>query len=123
MLIERDYPLPLYLGFRENITDEDLFDFCATNKHLRIERNENKELIAMAPAGRETGNQHSELNFAIQLWNKQTNTGKTFDSSTGFSLPDGSMRSPDVSWITNENGPPLPQNKNSAFFRLHPIFW
>jgi Uma2 family endonuclease len=33
------------------------------------------------------------------IWNRQTKLGKVFDSSGGFTLPSGAVRSPDVTWI------------------------
>lgn len=120
--IEKTYPFPLYLTVKENMTHEEFFDFCAANKHLRIERDEDKQIIIMAPTGGETGNTHSEINFAVQLWNKQTHSGKTFDSSTGFILPDGSMRSPDVAWITQEKWDRLSREARKRFLPFAPDF-
>ncbi len=33
------------------MTDDELFAFCAANKELRIERDENGQLIIISPAG------------------------------------------------------------------------
>ena len=122
MLIEKDYPLPLYLTPKDAMSDEELFEFCAKNKHLRIERDENNQIIVMAPTGGETGNQHSEINFAIQYWNKQKKLGKVFDSATGFLLPDGSMRSPDAAWVTNEKWNRLSAKERKHFLPFAPDF-
>jgi len=54
----------------------------------------------MPPAFSDTGNRN--FNIAVQLGNWadiQEGTGICFDSSTGFTLPNGATRSPDASWI------------------------
>lgn len=121
-IIEREVPLPLYLFPKEVMTDEELFAFCAANKHLRIERDQNKQIIIMAPVGGETSSQHSEIVFAIMYWNKQRQLGKSFDSSGGFQLPDGSMRSPDAAWITNGKWDSLTKQEQKRFLPFAPDF-
>lgn len=120
--IEKDYPLPLYLKYKKNMTDEELFEFCADNKHLRIERDENDQLIIMAPTGGETGRIHIEIVFALEQWNKQKKLGKTFDSATGFQLRDKSMRSPDAAWITNEKWNSITAEQRERFLPFAPDF-
>ncbi len=38
----------------------------------------------MAPTGGETGSYNSEINADFVIWNRQTQLGKVFDSSTCF---------------------------------------
>jgi len=38
----------------------------------------------------------------VHEWARREGTGRIFDSSTGFKLPNGATRSPDVSWVVNE---------------------
>lgn len=120
--IEKDYPFPLHLTLKENMTDEELFLFCEANKHLRLERDENKQIVIMPPTGGETGSQHAEITYAVTHWNKQTKRGKTFDSSTGFLLPDGSMRSPDVSWVSLQKWSALSEKERKRFLPFAPDF-
>src|SRR4051794_22006081 len=101
-LLEEKYKLPIYLPDKEEMTKEEFFAFCAANSHLRIERDENNEILIMPPVFGETGRKHIKIAFELELWNRQTKSGETFDSSTGFELPDGSMRSPDASWMKKE---------------------
>ena len=54
----------------------------------------------MPPAGSETG--HAERRAdgsALDTGPRPTGTGVAFDSSAGFTLPNGAIRSPDASWI------------------------
>lgn len=121
-IIERGVPLPLYLFPKEDMTDEELFAFCAANKHLRIERDQNKQIIIMAPVGGETSNQHIEILFATVSWNKKSQLGKSFGCSVGFLLPDGSMRSPDAAWIAMEKWNGLSAQERKRFLPFAPDF-
>lgn len=120
--IERDYPLPLYLSYKEDMNDEELFAFCAANEHLRIERDEHKKLIIMAPSGGETGRRHAKIVFALQYWNRQNKLGEVFDSATGFKLHDKSMRSPDAAWLSNEKWNSLTDKEKEGFVPFAPDF-
>jgi Uma2 family endonuclease len=90
---------PVRLRFERPMTDEELMRFCAANEMVRVERDANGELILMSPSGSETGRTNSELIYQLVAWARETNSGATFDSNAGFTLPDGSMRSPDAAWI------------------------
>ena len=72
---------------------------CWANPELQWERTSQGELVIISPTGGETGRQNSQLNFQVQLWNQQYQLGEVFDSSTGFILPNGATRSPDVAWV------------------------
>jgi Uma2 family endonuclease len=121
-VFEEKYKLPIYLPDKEEMTREEFFKFCAANSHLRIERDENNEILIMPPVGGETGNKHIQLAFELESWNRKTKSGRTFDSSTGFELPDGSMRSPDVSWIKNAKWDILTTKERKRFLPFAPDF-
>ncbi|MDH3599629.1 MAG: Uma2 family endonuclease, partial [Candidatus Tectomicrobia bacterium] len=70
------------------------------NPDLRLERTSAGALLAMAPTGSEGGSYNAELNADFVIWNRQTRLGKVFGSSTGFTLPNGAIRAPDVAWVT-----------------------
>ncbi len=74
---------------------------CIDNPDLRLELNRNSELIVMAPTGGESGKRNFDLIVQVGVWNRQTNLGEAFDSSTGydFTAVGGGKLSPDVSWI------------------------
>lgn len=122
MLI-KDYPMPfLHVNLGDEMSDDEFFAFCMANKHLRIERDEKNQIIVIPPLGTESGSHNSEVNYAVQYWNKQTKMGKVFDSSSGFSLPDGSMRSPDIAWTSIEKWNAIPKEKWKKFAPLVPDF-
>lgn len=104
------------------LSDDQLFELCSSNSELVIERNSVGELTIMSPAGGLTGNRNSILLNAVYNWNEQHKTGYVFDSSTGFILPDGSMLSPDVSWIANKRWKGLTKEQQERFPPLCPDF-
>ncbi len=84
------------------LTDEQFFQLCQNNRDLRLERTAEGELIIMPPTGWKSGNQNSKLTARLELWADADGTGMTFDSSTGFKLPNGANRSPDAAWVEQE---------------------
>ncbi|HEX8429034.1 Uma2 family endonuclease [Hymenobacter sp.] len=81
------------------LTDDEFFLLCQHNPTLRLERNADHEIIFMPPAGAESSRKSGEVHFQLMLWNRQHQLGYVFESSAGFTLPDGSVRSPDASWV------------------------
>ena len=104
------------------LTREQFYELCAANPELKLERNANGELVIMSPTGGETGTWNSDITIDLGIWNRQTATGKTFDSSTGFSLPRGSDRSPDAAWIPIEKWNALSPEQRKKFLPLCPDF-
>ncbi|MFN5137270.1 MAG: Uma2 family endonuclease [Pseudanabaena sp.] len=104
------------------LTREQFYELCAANPELKLERNANGELVIMSPTGGETGTWNSDITIDLGIWNRQTATGKTFDSSTGFSLPRGSDRSPDAAWIPIEKWNALTTAQRKKFLPLCPDF-
>jgi Uma2 family endonuclease len=74
---------------------------CQLNPDLRLELTSTGELIIMAPAGLESSRKNLSLSVQVYLWNEKFKLGVTFDSSGGFTLPSGAVRSPDVTWISH----------------------
>ncbi|MFN9206138.1 MAG: Uma2 family endonuclease [Pseudanabaena sp.] len=104
------------------LTREQFYELCAANPELKLERNANGELVIMSPTGGETGTWNSDITIDLGIWNRQTATGKIFDSSTGFSLPRGSDRSPDAAWIPIEKWNALTAAQRKKFLPLCPDF-
>ena len=76
----------------------------------------------MPPTGANTGEGNSEINFQLKLWSKKDKRGKTYDSSTGFKLPNGATVSPDASWILNERLEKFTVEQREKFLHLCPDF-
>ena len=104
------------------LTDEQFYRLCQSNPDLRLERNAKGELIVNPPTGGDTGTFNAGLIGEFYIWNKQTQLGFLFDSSTGFKLPNGATRSPDVSWIESERWKQLTPQQQAGFPPIVPDF-
>jgi Uma2 family endonuclease len=114
------FPIPL--NGLEQMSEKEFFDFCQRNADLRIERDANKQITIMSPAGANSGRFSSEVNGQLYMWNVQQGKGYTFDSSTGFTLPDGSVKSPDAAWVAGERWEGLSEAEQNKFAPLAPDF-
>jgi Uma2 family endonuclease len=94
--------LTLNLDSIAHLTHEQFRELCRENRDIRLELTAKGELIVMPPTGWESGRRNSNLNLDLGLWNRQTGMGVVFDSSTGFILPSGAIRSPDAAWVASE---------------------
>jgi len=106
----------------EEMTSEEFFNFCQENEGQHLERDENGNILFMPPTGSNTGITNSELNGDLIIWNRKQKSGKVFDSSTGFKLPDQSERSPDASWISNKKWNALTEAQKKVFAPVCPEF-
>ena len=104
------------------LNDEEFFRFCQDNPELKFERTKNGDIIFMALTGGETGRLNTSLNFEIELWNRQARFGVVFDSSTGFRLPDSSIKSPDVAVVAAHCWESLAPEQRKKFVPICPDF-
>jgi Uma2 family endonuclease len=115
---------PLTVNFPSlvQMTNEQFYEFCQANGDLRIERTANGEVIIMPPAFSDTGNRNFNIAAQLGYWTEQDGTGIGFDSSAGFTLPNGAMRSPDASWIELERWNILTDAQKASFAPICPSF-
>ena len=104
------------------MTDEQFYQLCRRNPDLRFERNPQGDLIIMPPTGGGTGNRNFELSVEFGVWNRRTRLGYLFDSSTGFKLPGGGNRSPDLAWIAAARWEALTPEQQEKFPPIAPDF-
>ncbi|NET04680.1 MAG: Uma2 family endonuclease [Symploca sp. SIO2B6] len=114
-------PLALNLDTVE-LTDEQFYQLCQNNRQLQFERTAKGELIIMPPVGGESGNREADLIIDLGIWNRQTQLGYTFSSSTVFKLPNGANRSPDAAWIQKERWEALTPEQKRKFPPIAPDF-
>jgi len=105
-----------------DLTDEELFEFCQANRDLRIERSAKGDIIVMSPAGGYSGYRGMEVTAQLRNWAVGNRTGVVFDSSTGFRLPNGAMRSPDAAWVERSRLDKLTRREKEQFIPLCPDF-
>ena len=84
----------------QRMTEDEFFAFCQANRQLKFERRADGIITYMSLTGGDTGRRNSELVADLTIWNRQTRLGRVFDSSTGFRLPSGAVRSPDAAWVS-----------------------
>jgi Uma2 family endonuclease len=121
-LVTPEYELDLVFPPLENMTDEEFFHFCNQNKHLKIERTASGQIIFMPPEGIATAQTNFNIGLELGFWNKQTKAGYAFGTSAGFTMPDGSVLSPDLAWISKSRYDALDEGEKSKFARIVPEF-
>ena len=115
-------PLPVRLTPPAPMTDDELLEFSALNKALRIEQEPNGDLVIMTPTGGRTGKMNFQISRLLGDWAEADGRGYGFDSSTGFRLPDRSVRSPDACWIAKERWDALSDVQQDKYSPLCPEF-
>ena len=123
-LTDLDYPIPpeLIALTHQSVTPEQFERLCGEYRELRLELTSTGELIVMPPTGSETGRSNADLTYQLMAWTKKDATGVCFDSSAGFTLPNGAIRSPDGSWIRRERWNSLTEKQKKTFAPICPDF-
>jgi Uma2 family endonuclease len=80
------------------------------------------ELILMPPTGSKTGLRNARVTQRLSAWAEADGSGFCFDSSTGFTLPNGARRSPDVAWVRRDRWEALTEEEQEGFAPLCPDF-
>ncbi|MBE9228552.1 Uma2 family endonuclease [Phormidium sp. LEGE 05292] len=115
-------PLVLQMSPAIEMTDEQFFNFCQQNRNYHIERTANGEITIIPPTGSETGNRNFDLIVQLGIWTRQNGTGIGFDSSAGFTLPNGAIKSSDAAWIKLEKWQSLTSEQQQKFAPICPDF-
>jgi Uma2 family endonuclease len=121
--VQEGLPLTLHLGpVLQRMSRHEFFEFCQLNKDWRFERTSHGDLIIMPPTGGETGRRNFILTGLFNVWVERDGTGLGFDSSTGFSLPNGAKRSPDLAWVKRSRWEGFTDEEREEFPPLCPDF-
>ncbi len=115
-------PLVLHTRPLFTMSDELFFDFCQANREWRIERDAQGEILLMPPTGGATSHGNALLTTALMTWALGDGTGVAFDSSGGFDLPNGAMRSPDAAWVKRARLVELSPTQKKRFLPVCPDF-
>lgn len=115
-------PIVIKLPPSSRLSDKQFWELCGANPETNFERNPKGDLIIMSPTGGDTGNRNASLTARFVLWNDQAKLGFVFDSNTGFKLPNGANRSPDVSWIARDRWLALTSEQRRKFPPIAPDF-
>ncbi len=96
-------------------------EVCAANPEAVLELDADGQLIEMTPTGGDTSARNQTLGALLWLAVRQSGLPlKVFDSSGGFLLPDGSVRSPDASLVRLERWQALSEAERRGFPPLCP---
>ena len=117
-------PEPFVIKFKPlTYMDDDMIaEFSALNDDLRIERTAKGEIILMPPTHGDTGHRNADITTDFAIWAREDDRGRYYDSSTGFTLPNGALRSPDTSWVLKSRFDALTQEERSGYISICPDF-
>jgi Uma2 family endonuclease len=113
---------PFRIRFAQPISSDELERFCVENDPLRIERDSNGELIVMSPTHSEGGGVESEVLLELGNWARKDGRGRFFGSTTGFTLPDSSVRAADAAWVSWRRWDALSPKERKSYAPLCPEF-
>ena len=126
MLKVKPSPIELAIQLTTAVTntmsDAEFDEFCRTNPDLNIERNAQGEAVVMAPAGANSGRRNAVISLELGLWARKDGRGLVFDSSSGFTLPNGAIRSPDAAWLLRHKWDALTEAQQERFAPVCPDF-
>ena len=103
-----------------SLTPDQFAAVCAANPEAVLELDADGTLIEMTPTGGSTSTRNTRLLMRLQLWADRQGGWKVFDSSGGFLLPDGSVRSPDASLVRQKRWLALSEAERDGFPPLCP---
>lgn len=104
------------------LTGDEFVQLCRDNRDMRMELTSKGELILMPPTGSKTGLRNARVTQRLSAWAEADGSGFCFDSSTGFTLPNGARRSPDAAWVRRERWEALTEEEQEGFAPLCPDF-
>jgi Uma2 family endonuclease len=107
---------------RQMMNEEQFFQFCRKNDSYRIEREADGHILVMEPTGLMTGHRNSQLIVDLGIWNRTHLKGIVGDSSTGYTLSNNAVRSPDASWISHHRLAPTTLEDREGFVHAVPEF-
>lgn len=115
-------PMTVHFPSLAHMTPEEFYEFCQANPELRIERTATGEVILMPPTFSDIGNRNVRVSQQVANWADEDGTGEPFDSSTGFTLPNGATRSPDAAWVRLDRWNALTDEQKASFAPICPDF-
>ena len=104
------------------MTAEQFWEISQANPEASLELSAEGDLVIMPPTGGSTGAQNHEIELQLGTWAKAEGTGMVFGPATGFVLPNGAIRSPDVAWVRRDRLVRLTATQKTRFLPLCPDF-
>jgi Uma2 family endonuclease len=107
---------------QDNLNDDEFYELCQRNPHLKLEKNPDGTVIIMPNTGGKTGQRNTEITTELNLYRRKIQSGNVFDSSTAFIFPNGATRSPDVAWVSDILWNSLTDAEQDKFPKISPEF-
>jgi Uma2 family endonuclease len=104
------------------LTDAEFEALCAANDLILFERTRAGEILMHSPTGALTSDGNAEIVTQLRLWWRTHRRGRVFNANGGFFLPDGSMLSPDASYVLPHRLEGLSKDELTGFPHLCPDF-
>ena len=114
--------LPIRLRTDAPMSDLEFERFSRQNRPYRMEQEPNGEILVMTPTGFDTGSINRRIAQALGNWADEDGRGDVLDSSTGFRLANGAVRSPDAAWVSHGRVEALSKAQLEGFAPLCPEF-
>jgi Uma2 family endonuclease len=111
--LRAEYTCRVATTIQKTWTDEELMALPDDGKYELVDG----ELLHLSPAGARHGDVVAELLARMRLFVKERRIGRVFDGQTGFRLPDGNLRSPDISFVAAAR---LPGDVPAGFLHVAP---
>ncbi|MCF2519279.1 Uma2 family endonuclease [Dyadobacter sp. CY351] len=117
-----DMPMPVTMKMGDLMSEEEFFQFCQMNDTLKFERDSQGNIIIQSLSGALTSIFNAKIAATLGNWNRDNRYGYLFDSSTGFTLPNKAVRSPDASFLIMEKWDALSEDEKETFAPVCPDF-
>jgi len=111
--------MAIELDLLHPVTDEELLRLSERNPGYQFERTADGRLV-VSPTGSKSDWRSVEIAYQLRRWSERRGLGVVFGSSAGFRLPDGSVLSPDASWVRRERWEALSPEEQEGFAPLCP---
>lgn len=109
------------LTFPNGLSNEAFEELCIANKELVIEREPDGKINVMSPVSPNSSDNEAEFITDLKIYARK-HGGKAFSSQGGFTLPDGSVRMADASYVFQEQLEPFTHEDLNHFVELVPRF-
>jgi len=117
-----ELPLPIKIVPAAPLTDDEFLAFSRANEPYRFEKNANGEILVMTPVGNRGDEREIDLAAELRMWARATGRGRVNGANAGWNLPDGSTKSPDASWTSNEQLARFTPEEQEGYLPICPEF-
>ena len=104
------------------MTSELFEQFCALNDDMRIELTAEGTIEIMPPLKGDAGAKEADLVIDLGIWARANGEGRVFGPNGTFTLPNGAVRMPDASWVSNVRYDALTDEEKNDYTPLCPDF-